>query len=326
MNRSRAKQIVEAFSGKYVVVVGDIMLDEYVWGSVNRISPEAPVMVVDAARYTQVPGGAGNVVNNLCSLGATGAICGVVGEDEAARYLIEALQAEGAGTSGLIVAGDRPTTRKTRIIAHSQQVVRVDHEKRGALSADVAARLIETIDRIAAKADALLVSDYQKGVVSPSVLAACCRHAKNGKPVTGNLKPKAIAGGCPLTVLTLNLAEAAQSLGVDSLESNEEVADAGRKLLAISGAQHVLITRGAAGLTLCSAANRDHPAHVPARPVAVYDVAGAGDTVISALTLSLASGATPIEAVTLANHAGAEAVKKVGVATVTAAEILSSFS
>jgi D-beta-D-heptose 7-phosphate kinase/D-beta-D-heptose 1-phosphate adenosyltransferase len=212
-----------------------------------------------------------------------------------------------------------------RIIAHSQQVVRVDHEQRGPFDAAVSTRIVGQIDRLMADADALVISDYQKGVVSPDVLAACCRYAQNSRPVTGNLKPKTLAAGAPLTVLTLNLSEAAQALGLEPLETDESVDQAGSDLIAVSDARYVLITRGAAGLTLYSASDPTHPTHVPARPVEVYDVAGAGDTVISALTLALAVGATPIEAVTLANHAAAEAVKKLGVATVTASEILASF-
>ena len=325
MTRERAAQLLDGFRGKRVVVVGDVMLDEYVWGQVNRISPEAPVMVVDAERYTQVPGGAANVVNNLCALGATGAIVGTVGTDAQAGQLTDALQAEGADTDGLIALSDRPTTRKTRIIAHSQQVVRVDHERRDSLTAEIVDKLVAVILRLSADADALVVSDYQKGVVTPQVLAACCLLAKRGRPVTGNLKPKTISGGSPLSILTLNLAEAAQALGETTLEGDAAINKAGADLLTLSRAEHVLITRGASGLTLFSAADPAHPGHVPARPVAVYDVAGAGDTVISALTLSLAAGASPIEAVTLANHAAAEAVKKVGVATVSVAEILASF-
>jgi len=325
MQKDRAKELLDGFSGRRIVVVGDVMLDEYVWGQVNRISPEAPVMVVDAQRYSQVPGGAANVVNNLCALGATASVCGVLGDDDAGGRLADALAAEGAETSGLLSLKDRPTTRKTRIIAHSQQVVRVDHERRGVLDDETVARLVATIDRLAVGVDAIVVSDYQKGVVSHAVLEACCRHALRGCPVTGNLKPRAIGAGCALTVITLNLSEASQALGGDALDTDDAIDDAGRRLLEISGAEHILITQGSAGLALYSRSAPFRPSHIPARPVEVYDVAGAGDTVISALTLALAAGATPVEAVTLANIAAAEAVKKLGVSTVTVAEILASF-
>ncbi len=326
MNKERASEILSAFSGKRIVVVGDVMLDEYVWGQVNRISPEAPVMVVDADRYSQVPGGAANVVNNLCALGATGAMVGMVGADPAGEQLAEALRAEGADTSGLVVATDRPTTRKTRIIAHSQQVVRVDHEKRGRLSEETLAMLLGSLEALAETTDAIILSDYIKGVVAPEVIAKCVEISRRrGIPLTGNLKPRTITTESALTVLTLNLLEASQSTGGDPLDTDKKIADAGRELLQKTGSAHILITRGAHGLSLCSAANPTSPQYVPARPVEVYDVAGAGDTVISALSLALAVGATPLEAVTLANHTAAEAVKKVGVATVSPGEILETW-
>jgi D-beta-D-heptose 7-phosphate kinase/D-beta-D-heptose 1-phosphate adenosyltransferase len=326
MNKQRAEEILCALTGKRIIVVGDVMLDEYVWGQVNRISPEAPVMVVDAERYSQVPGGAANVLNNLCALGATGAIVGTIGDDPAATQLRAVLESQGADVTGMVVTPDRPTTRKTRIIAHSQQVVRVDHESRGHLSAETTAELIRQIERVAESSDAIVLSDYQKGVVSQEVIEACVRIAKGLKtPLTGNLKPRAISGKSSLTVLTLNLVEASQATGGESLDTEDKLADAGRRLLDLTGSEHVLITRGSQGLSLFSAMHPTRPEHVPARQVEVYDSAGAGDTVISAMTLALTAGAKPIEAVTLANHAASEVVKKVGVATVTADEVAQSF-
>lgn len=323
MTRERAQEILEGFKGKKVLIVGDVMLDEYIWGSVNRISPEAPVMVVDADRYTHVPGGAANVVNNICALDGASMVAGVIGDDEGGRALRTALQEKGADTSGLLAVSDRPTTRKTRVIAHSQQVVRIDHERRSRLPEDAAAKLYKLVEQLASTADAILLSDYQKGVLDADLLKACVRLAGN-RPVTGNLKPAALSEHTSLTCLTLNLLEAKVATGVATLDTEDEILAAGKTLLEKTGSANVLVTRGADGLTLFSADAASAPMHVPARPVAVYDVAGAGDTVISALTLALASGATPIEAVTLANYAGAEAVKKLGVATVTRAEILAS--
>ena len=329
MNKSRAKEILDRFAGKRIIVVGDVMLDEYIWGHVGRISPEAPVMVVEAERYTHVPGGAANVVNNLCALGATGVVVGVIGEDEAGRQLAEALRAEGAETDGLIASSDRPTTRKTRVIAHSQhesqQLVRVDHERRSPIGESLSGKLAAALTDLAARADALLLSDYQKGVLTPKLLdASASLGARHERPVTGNLKPAALAktaSGSPFTMLTLNHFEAAAALERGPIKSAEELQETGRALLSRTGAEHVLITQGAQGLTLFSAGT-DRGEHVPARPVEVYDSAGAGDTVISALTLALACGAAPLEAVQLANYAAAATVKKVGVSTVSREEIL----
>jgi D-beta-D-heptose 7-phosphate kinase/D-beta-D-heptose 1-phosphate adenosyltransferase len=279
---------------------------------------------VDAERQTHVPGGAANVVNNLCALGATGAIVGTVGDDPAGQSLADSLKAEGADIKCLIATEGRPTTRKTRIIAHSQQVVRVDHERRAAIDEEGIQRIMQALREAAAHADAILLSDYQKGVLTPAVIAACVTIAASRHIViTGNLKPAAVSGSTPLDVLTMNLHEASIAMGGMPLSTEAEIEDAGAALLARTGAKHILVTRGGQGLTLFTAGR---PAqHVAARRVEVYDAAGAGDTVVSALTLALASGAEPIEAVHIANHAAAEVVKKVGVATVTPSELKASF-
>ncbi len=323
MNTQRVQVILDNFTGKRVLVVGDVMLDEYVWGRVSRISPEAPVMVVDAERHTFVPGGAANVVNNLCALGAKATIAGLVGKDGAGQTLTEKLAEEGADVSGLMTTGERPTTQKTRIIAHSQQVVRVDHEKRDPIRAEDQTKLLVYLDAAIPACDALLLSDYQKGLLGKELIQKVVETARaHGKVSTGNLKPQGIGAHCRLTVITLNLSEASAGTGLLLNEASSEgtLREAGRMLLRKSGAEHILITRGAQGLTLFSA-DAD-PITVPAHPVAVYDVAGAGDTVISTLTLALAAGASAPEAVTLANCAGAVVVKKVGVATATRDEIL----
>jgi D-beta-D-heptose 7-phosphate kinase/D-beta-D-heptose 1-phosphate adenosyltransferase len=306
------------------------MLDEYIWGHVNRISPEAPVMVIDAQRQSSVPGGAANVVNNLCALGAIASIVGTAGSDTYGDDLVAALAAEGAETSGIIRLEARPTTRKTRIIAHSQsvnaQVVRVDHEDRSPLSRDVEEKIISQMERLIPSADAVLLSDYQKGVLGTRVLQECLKLIKPGQPVTGNLKPAAFGAlGRPrgLTVLTMNVHEASVAVGKSNL-SEMELIEAGRQIVKTTACKYVLITQGSNGLTLFSEANPEFPIRVPPRQVEVYDSAGAGDTVISTLTLALASGASPEEAVRLANFAAAETVKKVGVATVSPAEILAA--
>jgi D-beta-D-heptose 7-phosphate kinase/D-beta-D-heptose 1-phosphate adenosyltransferase len=324
VTKERAEQILNGFSGKRILVIGDVMLDEYIWGSVNRISPEAPVMIVDVNKYSHVPGGAANVVNNICALDAKSAVIGVIGADEAGNELKSALESKGAITNGLVTVDGRPTTRKTRVIAHSQQVVRIDHEKRNPLAPEIKEQLYSLIEREIALADAVLLSDYQKGALDSDILKFCVKCAGGRTPITGNLKPKSIGESISLTCLTLNLPEAKIAADASSMETEEDINAAGKALLEKTGSENVLITRGADGLTLFSASSPHSPVTVPAHPVEVYDVAGAGDTVISALTLALASGATPIEAVTLANYAGAEAVKKVGVATVSISEILAS--
>jgi rfaE bifunctional protein kinase chain/domain len=327
MLHSRAKEILDSFAGRRVLVVGDVMLDEYVWGRVSRVSPEAPVMVVDADHHTYVPGGAANVVNNVCALGGQAMIAGLVGADGAGRTLAEKLAEEGADVTGLMVSDFRPTTQKTRIIAHSQQVVRVDHEMRDPISPEEEARLIGFLETAIPQCDAVLLSDYQKGLLGRTVVQKTIEAARaQGKISAGNLKPQGINSHCRLTMITLNLSEASTATGMLLSEGSGDgmLREAGRMLLRKSGADHILITRGAQGLTLFS---RDtDPVTVPAHPVAVYDVAGAGDTVISTLTLALAAGASALEAVTIANCAGAVVVRKVGVATATPEEILALVS
>ena len=328
MNAERAKEILDSFANKQVLVVGDVMLDEYVWGRVSRVSPEAPVMIVDADSHTFVPGGAANVVNNVCALGASAVIVGIVGEDSAATTLKEKLAEEGANVAGLVAVRERPTTLKTRVIAHTQQgaqqVVRVDHERRDPISAEVQAALTAYLGPAIARCDALLLSDYQKGLLVHDLVAFVVKQGRAaGKVVTGNLKPKGIGTHCRLTLLTLNVFEAAEAsgllLGDGGGSDTGTLHEAGRMLLRKSGTDNVLITRGAHGLSLFSADGGvfDLPAH----PVEVFDGTGAGDTTITTLTLALAAGAAPQEAVTLANAAGAVVVRKLGVATATRDEI-----
>lgn len=326
MNAQRAKEILDSFAHKQVLVIGDVMLDEYVWGRVSRVSPEAPVMIVDADSHTFVPGGAANVVNNVCALGASADIVGIIGEDSAAVTLKEKLMEEGANVAGLVAVYERPTTLKTRVIAHTQQgaqqVVRVDHERRDPISAEVQAALTAFLGPAIASCDAVLLSDYQKGLLVRDFVASVVKQGRAaGKVVTGNLKPKGIGSHCRLTLLTLNVFEAAEASGLllgDGGGGSGTLHEAGRMLLRKSGADNVLITRGAHGLSLFSA---DGVFDLPAHPVEVFDGTGAGDTTITTLTLALAAGATPQEAVTLANAAGAVVVRKLGVATATRHEI-----
>lgn len=330
MLKTRAVELLGRFSGRKILVVGDVMLDEYIWGHVNRISPEAPVMVIDAERDNHVPGGAANVVNNLCALGASPIIVGVAGYDVHGDNLTAALAAEGADISGIVRIDGRPTTRKTRIIAHSQsvnaQVVRVDHEERSPLTDSAQSELIEQLERLLPAADAILLSDYQKGVLSTRILQACLNLKHGGQPITANLKPpalNALTGSTGITVITMNMYEASLAVGRTALQESE-LSWAGPEIVKKTASEHILITQGSRGLTLYSKDRPNEPVHIPPRQVEVYDSAGAGDTVISTLTLALAGGASPQEAVWLANCAAAETVKKVGVATVTRDEILAA--
>lgn len=331
MQRERAQQILDNFDGKRILVIGDVMLDEYVWGKVSRVSPEAPVMVVDADHHTFVPGGAANVVNNVCAMGAVSSITGLIGQDSAAATLTQKLQEEGADVAGLVATPARPTTLKTRVIAHSQQgsqqVVRVDHERRDPIDAPSQARVLAHLTDAVPACDAVLISDYQKGLLTRDLVKAAVELARtHGKIITGNVKPQGIGAHCRLTMITMNVYEASEAsgfmLGEGGENSEGTLREAGRMLLRKSGAENILVTRSAHGLTLFSADGDVNT--LPAHPVEVFDGTGAGDTVISTLTLALAAGATPLEAVELANCAGAVVVRKVGVATASRDEILAT--
>lgn len=322
VDRDRLCQIIARFPGRRVVVVGDLMLDEYVFGSVTRISPEAPVPVVDVDcdRHTYAPGGASNVVHNLSALGAIVAVVGVVGEDPQAEILKERLQALGVDVSGVLVDPERPTTLKTRIIAHTQQVVRIDRERRHPVSAQIADRLLAAVEKhLQSGAEALLISDYDKGVVSGPVAEAAIRLCQQrGVLVTANPKPANLERFCGVTAVVLNHPEMEASCG-RRLPDEKSLRMAGEALRARLNVDALLITRGSLGMMLIEAEGRVIP--IPAIPVEVYDVVGAGDTAFSALTLALTAGASLVEAATLANLAGGAVVRKAGTAVVTLEEL-----
>ena len=247
-------------------------------------------MVVDADSHTFVPGGAANVVNNVCALGAKALIAGIIGEDGAATTLKEKLAEEGADVAGLVAVAGRPTTLKTRVIAHtqqgSQQVVRVDHERRDGIGAEVQARVQAFLDAAIPGCDALLLSDYQKGLLVRDLVAKTVEAGRRlGKVVTGNLKPKGIAGHCRLTMITLNVFEASEASGLILGDGGVTRATCAKRAGCCCGvgAENVLITRGAHGLTLFG---QDHLIEtLAAHPVEVFDGTGAGDTTITTLTL-----------------------------------------
>jgi len=299
------------------------MLDEYVFGTVSRISPEAPVPVVDVDfdQHTYAPGGATNVAHNLRALGAEVAILGVVGDDPQGQALCAHLRELGVNTAGLLVDASRPTTLKTRIIAHSQQVVRVDRECRQPLRDETAGRLQALLEaELEGGAEVVVISDYDKGVASgclPAAVIAACR--RQGIPVTANPKPPNLERLHGATVVTLNQIEAEGAAG-RRLPDEESLKVAGEAVRARLGLGALLITRGSRGMLLVTADGRCHS--IPAAPVEVYDVVGAGDTAVSTLSLALVAGAGLEEAAVLANLAAAAVVRKVGTAVVTPSELV----
>lgn len=330
LTHQRVEELVRGMRGAAVTVYGDTMLDEFVWGEVTRISPEAPVPVVDIQRESVKLGGAANVLANLIALGARAALVGVVGDDRASETLraeLREARAEGAGDY-LVVDASRPTTLKTRIVAHSQghnqALVRADRERRTYVEGEVEERLIKVLKEAVAESSAFVVSDYDKGAVTPRVLAEILPLAvRRGIPVLVDPKIRNFDSYRPATLVTPNHHEALR------VTNSEDHTDDGLKRAALKirerlDCEAVLITRGASGMMLLEK-NRE-PVYVETVAREVYDVTGAGDTVIAALAASLAAGASMTEAAVIANHAAGIVVGKIGTATATSGEIISSFN
>ncbi|MCC6233619.1 MAG: carbohydrate kinase [Verrucomicrobiales bacterium] len=327
----RVRELIRAAGEARLVVLGDVMLDQFVWGAVRRISPEAPVPIVEFQRESFMPGGAANVARNLTSLGASATLFGAVGRDVAADQLREGLAGDGVDCTGLVVVRDRPTGLKTRVIAHHQHVVRIDREHRGELSSRDAARLQASVVAAMARADAVLIGDYAKGVVTQPLLEALKREARGrGVWLSADPKPANPLELKGLSLVTPNRKEAFELAGRDEVPGCEdpmqdgpllEVAD---HLLRTLGPAVLLITLGSNGMLLCQ--RRHKAVHIPTVAREVFDVSGAGDTVIATFTLAIAAGASPLEAAIFSNHAAGVVVGKMGTAIGTPGELLASFA
>lgn len=305
--------------GRRVLVLGDVMLDEFLWGRVARISPEAPVPVVEIQRESFHVGGAGNVARNVRALGGEATLVGVVGPDAAASRLRDELRASGV-EDALVEAAGRPTTVKTRIVAHHQQVCRTDRERSDELAKPLEDAVIARIAGALRTADALVVSDYQKGVVTKRVMrSAVALAGRRRVPVLVDPKVRHFGSYRGATIVTPNLLEAEQASGV-RIRDEADVRAAGARLLRSLRCRAVLITRGDQGMSLFEAGRR--PVDIPAAAREVFDVTGAGDTVIATLSLALCAGASLPQAAALANDAAGVVVAKLGTATVTPDELL----
>ena len=305
-----------------MLVLGDVMLDEFVWGDVTRISPEAPVPVVDVRRESVHLGGAANVLANLVALGAPGSVVGVIGKDASGERLRAGLRELGALDQGVIVDDTRPSTTKTRIIAHSQLVVRADRESRTPVSTKTEDQILSYLRDALKHADAFVISDYDKGVVTPRILREILPVAYEQVPVLVDPKLRNFNHYRPATLVTPNHFEALRMSDTED-QSDDGSLHAAKVIREKLGCDAVLITRGDRGMMLLE--SNDEPVFVETAAREVYDVTGAGDTVIAALAGALAAGATMLEAATLANHAAGIVVGKVGTATVSADELIASF-
>jgi D-beta-D-heptose 7-phosphate kinase/D-beta-D-heptose 1-phosphate adenosyltransferase len=328
---SRARQILNAAAKTRVLVVGDVMLDQFIWGSVARISPEAPVPVVDFERESFMPGGAANVARNFTALGVGTELFGTVGEDRAAEELKRLLQEQKIGCQGVIAHRTRNTSIKTRIVAHKQQLVRIDRETRDGLDAALTKRLVAAMASELARADAVIVCDYGKGVVTQPLLDQI-KKLCSSRGIWLSLDPKPVhhLNLSSLSLITPNRKEAfALARLPDETHDRNPLADTGlmqvtERLLNELRPALLLITLGELGMLLCQRGQR--PFHIPTVAQEVFDVSGAGDTVIATFTLAIAAGASPLEAAVLSNHAAGIVVGKVGTATVASEELLGSIA
>ena len=307
------------FHRGHVLVIGDVMLDHYIWGAVSRISPEAPVPVVHVERESVQLGGAANVYNNVLSLGGQAEVCGVIGKDETGKALLKALGLLHRRHPGIIVDHARPTTRKTRIVAHSQQVVRYDIEQRQPISVQATSRILKHVQSRLDSISCIVISDYAKGVITASLMAQVGRLAQNQNlPLIIDPKVEHMSCYAGATILTPNHMEAQQAAGVSG-QTHHAIHDIGHALRQQLGCEAVLVTRGEQGMSLCERSGSSW--HIPAMARQVYDVTGAGDTVVSTLALAMSVGATIQEASLLANHAAGVVVGLVGTASITKAQL-----
>ena len=327
---SRARQILTVAAKTRILVLGDVMLDQFIWGSVARISPEAPVPVVDFERESFMPGGAANVARNLTALNVPTELFGVIGHDDAASRLKELLAGQKIGCTGLVTNPARHTSVKTRIVAHKQQVVRIDRETRDGLDAKLTARLLAQLKSKLQRADAVIVGDYGKGVVTQPLLneiKSLCR--ARGIWLSLDPKPVHLLNLSGLSLITPNRKETFELANLPDETRHENPLADKNLMLAVERLLHelrpavLLVTLGESGMLLCQRGQK--PFHILTVAQEVFDVSGAGDTVIATFTLAVAAGASPLEAAILSNHAAGIVVGKIGTATTTPEELLKSF-
>ncbi len=320
VSQKALRQYLQRFPQASLLVIGDLILDHYVMGRVSRISPEAPVPVVHVESETLRLGGAANVYNNILALGGKADLCGVIGADESGRLLLKELGKSRSGRGGVIIDHDRPTTRKSRVIAHNQQIVRYDMEGRQELKGTLQKRLLRYVESRIRELSCIVVSDYAKGVVSAALMTELTRMAALRKiPVIVDPKVEHFGYYKGVTVITPNHLEATQAAGLHG-DDDHTINEAGAVIRQRLGCRSVLITRGEKGMSLYEGEGTSW--HLPTQARQVYDVTGAGDTVIGTLALALATGANMREAATLANHAAGIVVGMVGTATVSPKQLL----
>jgi D-beta-D-heptose 7-phosphate kinase/D-beta-D-heptose 1-phosphate adenosyltransferase len=323
LSKDRLKQLIDRMGGRRIVVIGDAMLDRYLIGDTERISPEAPVPVVTVTERRTALGGAANVAANVVALGGVGRLVGVTGTDRDGEALREAMKKSGLEDRWLLAVGNRPTTSKTRVVARGQQVVRIDEEQDAGLDGATLRRVTELATEALADADALLLEDYDKGVLVPALIQAAMQIARTRKiPTVVDPKFRSFFAYSGATVFKPNRRELGAALPGIDLSSAKDLIGAADKL----SVEHLLLTLGAGGMVLVTRGGSPPPYVIESIAREVFDVSGAGDTVTAWTGATLAAGGTAIEAAHVANLAASVEVAKAGVATVSPEEVLGAFA
>jgi rfaE bifunctional protein kinase chain/domain len=314
LTKDRVQQLLSTVKTKRIAVIGDVMIDQYIWGFVSRISPEAPVPVVEVESESTRLGGAANVANNITSLGAQTLLLGVVGNDANGNELRRIIESSGSTSEGIISDRSRPTTKKTRVIAHHQHVVRIDSEEKRDISEEIQERILSVLINNIQSIDGIILEDYNKGVVVKELIHRVIQLAHvHNKVITVDPKFNNFFEYKDVTVFKPNIKETEEALG-KKLKTENDVLSAGQALFERLGAENILLTRSEKGMSLFE--KNGSITHIPTRAREVADVSGAGDTVIAALTAMLTAGASIIEAAVLANIAGGIVVGEVGIVPV----------
>lgn len=323
ISKKRLNELLKNCKDKTIAVIGDVMLDRYIWGKVARISPEAPVPVVEVNRESYQLGGAANVANNIKSLGGIPLLFGIVGNDHSGKDLKNLMEEKGFNNEGILIDNGRPTTLKTRIIADDQHVVRADFESTEDISQSLSDKLFKIVERSMNEIDGIIIQDYNKGFIIKSFIKNLIKLAiKHNCPITVDPKFNNFFEYKKVTLFKPNIVETQNALGF-SLDSDERVTIAGKLLIERLKCENVLITRGSEGMSLFSNSDSENKVETKARTI--HDVSGAGDTVISALTMILAAGGDILEAATISNHGAGVVCGEVGIVPITSEKLKDSF-
>ena len=321
MDKEKLLKIINKFKNKKILVLGDIMLDKYIWGEVSRISPEAPVQVVNVLKESYAPGGAANVANNIAALNGKASMVGIVGNDEANKLLLNELQKRNINVDGIFKDNNKPTIQKVRVIGRGQQLLRFDYEKKGYVDGNTELSILSFIEKNIGSFDAVAISDYAKGVITESLmrrLKEICK--KNDKIIVVDPKPKHKDLYKNVDLVTPNHTEAHEISNIE-MEDEDKIFEVGKALIKFFNSP-VLITRGEKGMSLFEL--NGEVTNIPTKAKEVYDVTGAGDTSVATIALSLASGANLKEAAIIANYAAGITVGKIGTSTVSIDELKKS--